>query len=227
MTLDEYVAWAAGIGASRHAGAAEERSLLEVGLGFASEIGEVAGVLAKWLRDDEQRRDRLADELGDVAYYWARLCVVTGLAPAVLLARSRAHIEWRRAGRPAGAPAPGAAAMALEEYTAWAVGADGAGLADRPNDRSLWDVGLALVGDAGEVVECLRRLARDGDRQRERLAGELGDVWHYWTRLCVASGVAPAELLGRSRAKIEARLTVADQMKSARGRGDERRGLPQ
>jgi NTP pyrophosphatase (non-canonical NTP hydrolase) len=202
MTPDEYVAWAAGTGAGRHAGLPEDCTLLELGLAFASEIGEVAAVLTRW-REEERRRDQLADELGDVAYCWARLCVVTGVAPSTLLARSRAHIDWRRAGRPAGGPAPGAAAMTLEEYAAWAVGAGGAGAADRPDDRSLCDIGLALVGDAGEVVECLRRLARDGDRQRERLAGELGDVWHHWTRLCVASGHTPTELLVRSRARIE------------------------
>jgi NTP pyrophosphatase (non-canonical NTP hydrolase) len=219
MTLDEYVTWAAGVGVSRPAGVSEDRTLLEVGLGFASEVGEVAGVLSKWLRDDEPRRDRLVDELGDVAYYWARLCVVAGVSPSTLLARSRAQIEWRRAGRPAGGPAPGPAAMALEEYAAWAVGGGDAGPAGRPDDQSLWDVGLALAGDAGEVVECLRKLTREGDRQRERLAGELGDVWHYWTRLCVASGVTPAEVLVRSRAKIEGRLTAAGQMKGARPAG--------
>jgi NTP pyrophosphatase (non-canonical NTP hydrolase) len=216
MTLDEYVAWAAGLVVNRHAGLPEDRALLEVGLGFASEIGEVAGVLTRWLRDGKQQHDQLADELGDVAYYWARLSVVTGVAPSTLLARSLAHIEWRRAGRPAGGPAPGAGSITLEEYAAWAVGAGGAGPVDRPDDQSLGDVGLALVGDAGEVVECLRKLTRDGDRQRERLAGELGDVWHYWTRLCVASGNTPAELLVRSRAKIEGRLTVAGQIKGAR-----------
>jgi NTP pyrophosphatase (non-canonical NTP hydrolase) len=215
LTLDEYVAWAAGVGMTRHAGVPEARALLEVGLGFASEIGEVAGVLTKWLRDDERRLDRLADELGDVAYYWARLSVLTGVAPSTLLARSRAHIEWRRAGRPADGPALGAAAMTLEEYAAWAVGSGGA---DRPDDPSLWDIGLAMAGDAGEVVECLRRLTRGGDGQRERLVGELGDVWHYWTRLCVASGITPAELLERSRAKIEGRLRAADQVKSARAK---------
>ena len=100
MTLDEYVAWATGIGVDRHAGMPEDRMLLEIGLGFASEIGEVVGVLTRWLRDDEWQRDQLADELGDVAYYWARLCAVTGVLPSTLLARSRAHVEWRRAGRP-------------------------------------------------------------------------------------------------------------------------------
>jgi NTP pyrophosphatase (non-canonical NTP hydrolase) len=88
------------------------------------------------------------------------------------------------------------------------VGAVDAGETDRPDRQALADVGLALVGDAGEVVECLRKLTREGDRQRERLAGELGDVWRYWTRLCIASGNTPADLLMRSRARIETRLAV-------------------
>lgn len=201
MTLDEYVTWAAGLTKSQPTGVPEERTLREVGLAFAREIGEVAGALVKCPHDDNRWRDELADELGDVAYYWARLCVVAGVVPSTLLARSRAHIEWRRAGRPAGGPASGAGVVTLEEYAAWATGP-----ADRPDDQTLTDVGLALVGDAGEVVECLRKLAREGERQRERLAGELGDVWHYWTRLCVASGNTPADLLMRSRTRIEARL---------------------
>jgi len=87
--------------------------------------------------DDERRLDQLADELGDVAYYWARLCVVTGVVPSTLLARSQAHIEWRRAGRPAGGPAPGAVAVTLEEYAAWAVGAGDPAAAGWPDDQSL------------------------------------------------------------------------------------------
>ena len=82
------------------------RALLQDGLGFASEVGEVAGLLTRWLRDGELARDRLADELGDVAFYWARLTALTGAAPSALLARSRAHVEWRQAGRPAGGPSP-------------------------------------------------------------------------------------------------------------------------
>jgi pimeloyl-ACP methyl ester carboxylesterase/NTP pyrophosphatase (non-canonical NTP hydrolase) len=205
MTLDEYVAWAAGVGASVRGNEADEQAPQEDALGFASEVGEVVGVLKTWLRDGQLRRDRLADELGDVAFHWARLSVLTGVAPSTLLARSRAHVEWRRAGRPAGTPRPAPGAITLEEFVAWAAGAEPAPAA-RPDDRALGDVGLALAGDAGEVVECLRRLAGGDDRERERLAGELGDVWRYWVRLAVASGVAPGEILARSRAKIEARL---------------------
>jgi NTP pyrophosphatase (non-canonical NTP hydrolase) len=215
VTLDEYAAWAASVGASPRAGGPEDRTLQELALGLASEVGEVAGVLVRWLRDGELRRDRLADELGDVAYYWARLSAVAGLAPSVLLARSRAHVEWRRAGRPAGGPAPGPASTTLEEYVAWAVGADPATPGGRLDARALCDAGLAMAGDAGEVVECLRRLGREGDRERDRLAGELGDVWRYWARLSVVSGVAPAELLAQSRTKIEGRLNAAGPQAAA------------
>jgi NTP pyrophosphatase (non-canonical NTP hydrolase) len=215
MTLDEYVTWAAGLDKNQGAGVPEARALREVGLAFASEIGEVAGILLKWLGDDERWSDELADELGDVAYYWARLCLVTGLAPSTLLARSRAHIEWRRAGRPAGGPEPGAGAVTLEEYAAWAVGAVDDGETDRLDRQALADVGLALVGDAGEVIECLRKLTQEGDGQRERLAGELGDVWRYWTRLCVASGYTPADLLTRSRARIETRRSSLTPRRSS------------
>jgi len=99
MTLDEYVTWAAGVGADRRAGVPEGRTLLEDALAFAGEVGEVAGVLTRWLRDGDRRRDDLTDELGDVAYYWARLCVVTGVAPSTLLARSREKIEGPLAGQ--------------------------------------------------------------------------------------------------------------------------------
>ena len=197
MTLDDYVAWV-----SRHADGREDHALLEVGLAFAGKIGDVAETLARWLHGDESRPDQVADALGDVAHCWARLCVVTGIAPSALLARSRAHLAWRRAGRPPRGPSPALAPTTLEEFTSWAAGASDTGTG-RPGDRTLWDVGIALVGDAGEVVECLRKLTRGDDQQRARLAGELGDVWHYWTRLAIATGIAPAEILERNRARNE------------------------
>jgi len=145
-------------------------------------------VLARELRDDERRRDQLADELGEwrtTGRGYARHRVV----PSTLLARSQAHIEWRRAGRPAGGPAPGAVAVTLENmlHGRWSGRSAAAGW---PDDQSLWDIGLALVGEAGEVVECLRKLTRDGDRQRERLAGSWA-MYGATGHACVSPAATP------------------------------------
>lgn len=204
MTLDQYAMWAASTDVSRSTCLSTEPLLLEIGLAFVREIGKVAGALTRRPSADERWRDGLAEALGDLAYHWARLCAITGVAPSTLLARSRAHIEWRQAGRLPGGPAPASAGITLEEYAAWVAAASRPG--DRPDDESLLDIGLALAGDAGEVVECLRRVRRESDGPRECLVGELGDVWRYWTRLCAATGLTPAELLARSRARIEAGL---------------------
>ena len=95
----------------------------------------------------------------------------------------------------------GRGGLDLAAYTTWVTETDGGG-GSRPDEGAVWEAGLALVGDAGEVVECLRRLAWGGEAQWERLAGELGDVWRHWTRLGLASGVGPAAILARSRARL-------------------------
>src|SRR5262245_5262208 len=176
MMLDEYAAWAAKVGARGYSRAPQAAELLELALGFASEVGEVAGVLTKWLRDGGPRWEPLTDELGDVAYYWARLSRFTGTEPSTLLARSRAHVEWRRAGRPEGGPAAAVGGVSLDEFTAWVLTVHGAASTDPADDQSLWAIGLALVGDAGEVEECIRKVRRGVDGSHRVLAGELGDV---------------------------------------------------
>ena len=203
MTLDQYAMWAASTDVSRSTVLSAEPLLLEIGLAFVHAIGKVAGALTRRPSADERWRDGLAEALGDLAYDWARWCAITEVAPSTLLARSRAHIEWRLAGRPSGGPACASAGITLDEYAAWVAAASRPG--DRPDDESLLDMGL-MAGDAGEVVECLRRVRRESDGPRERLVGEPGDVWRYWTRLCAATGLTPAELLARSRARIEAGL---------------------
>lgn len=93
MTMEEYAQWAASV-----AGVTAESSeskLSYLGLGIAAEAGEVADVIKKWLRDGKLDRAALRDELGDVAYYWACLCVASGQNPADLLAQSRRKIEAR------------------------------------------------------------------------------------------------------------------------------------
>jgi NTP pyrophosphatase (non-canonical NTP hydrolase) len=46
-------------------------------LGLASEAGEVSGVVKKYIRQDftlDIAQEKLIKELGDVMWYWARLC---------------------------------------------------------------------------------------------------------------------------------------------------------
>lgn len=53
-------------------------------LGLASEAGEVSGVVKKYIRQDydfDTAKDKLSKELGDVIWYWARLCDELGLNP--------------------------------------------------------------------------------------------------------------------------------------------------
>jgi NTP pyrophosphatase (non-canonical NTP hydrolase) len=93
MTMEEYAQWAASVAGVT--AEASESKLSYLGLGIAAEAGEVADVIKKWLRDGTLDRAALCDELGDVAYYWACLCVAAGQNPADLLAQSRRKIEGR------------------------------------------------------------------------------------------------------------------------------------
>ncbi len=91
MTVDEYAEWAARVAKVTEHPARERFSYL--GLGLAAEAGEVADHIKKLLRDEKLDRDALADELGDVAYYWACLCVASGRKPSDVLEASKAKIE--------------------------------------------------------------------------------------------------------------------------------------
>lgn len=92
-SLDSYARWAAGIAA--RVGADDRERLAYLSLGLASEAGEVANHIKRLIRDGAVDPAAFADELGDVAYYWAALCDAAGRAPSEVLAASRAKIESR------------------------------------------------------------------------------------------------------------------------------------
>ena len=97
MTIDEYAAWAATLGKRPLSPNAEMLSYL--GLGLAGEAGEVADRLKKFLRDGSWDPEGLAEELGDVIYFWACLCLVAGKQPSQVLEASRRKIEMRTSER--------------------------------------------------------------------------------------------------------------------------------
>jgi NTP pyrophosphatase (non-canonical NTP hydrolase) len=95
MTIDDYADWAAGVAKVTQPPTNERLSYL--GLGLAGESGEVAEHIKKLLRDGRLDGDAMAEELGDVVYYWACLCAALGRKPSDVLAASRAKIAGRLA----------------------------------------------------------------------------------------------------------------------------------
>jgi NTP pyrophosphatase (non-canonical NTP hydrolase) len=101
--------------------------------------------------------------------------------------------------------------MNIDEYVEWARGVGPEKTSPDATAQHLALIGLGLVGDAGEVADLLRKHLRDGTLDRDHLAYELGDVLYHWARLCAVTGIAPSELLDRSRRNIETRLAKRSQ----------------
>ncbi|MCW5745822.1 MAG: pyrophosphatase [Alphaproteobacteria bacterium] len=97
--MDDYGEWARRAEFDAATAEASDVLLARLGLGLVSDAAEVAGLVGRRLREGTLDRDHLAYELGDVAYYWARLCAVAGVTPSEVLARSRRNIEARLAKR--------------------------------------------------------------------------------------------------------------------------------
>jgi NTP pyrophosphatase (non-canonical NTP hydrolase) len=56
-----------------------------MGFGLAGESGEVMEHLKKYLRDGTLNEEALKKELGDVVFYWARICRYFGFSPSSVL----------------------------------------------------------------------------------------------------------------------------------------------
>jgi NTP pyrophosphatase (non-canonical NTP hydrolase) len=72
----------------------ESIAIMTIGLG--GETGEVQEHIKKHIRDNNLDRDALKKELGDVAYYWARICKQFGFAPSEVLQANKEKLESRR-----------------------------------------------------------------------------------------------------------------------------------
>lgn len=97
MLIDDYAAWATKVTPARleAATATEDKELTYLVLAMAGEVGEIADHVKRVLRDGTWDRNRLGSELGDLIYYWARLCTIAGCVPSEVLDRSVATIEAR------------------------------------------------------------------------------------------------------------------------------------
>lgn len=77
----------------------QETALEYLTLGLASESGEVAGVVKKYIRQDydlDTAKEKLTKELGDVMWYWARLCDELGLNPEDVMTQNMEKLTHRQ-----------------------------------------------------------------------------------------------------------------------------------
>ena len=73
------------------------KSLAIMSLGAAGETGEVIEHVKKFLRDGNLDLEALKLELGDMVYYWARLCKFFNLEPSEVIAANVRKLESRKA----------------------------------------------------------------------------------------------------------------------------------
>jgi NTP pyrophosphatase (non-canonical NTP hydrolase) len=64
--------------------------------GLAEEAGEVLGKIKKQYRDGELDEKALKKELGDVVFYWARICRYYGFSPSSVLDANVEKIRGRK-----------------------------------------------------------------------------------------------------------------------------------
>lgn len=105
----------------------------------------------------------------------------------------------------------------IDDYADWTVGFWFSGH-NRPEKESLAIMGLGLAGEAGEVVEHIKKFIRDDHIDRDALKKELGDQLYYWARICKQFDFEPTEVI---RANVE-KLTSRSERGKLRGDGDDR-----
>ena len=72
------------------------RSLTIMSFGLAGETGEVLEKIKKIFRDGTLEPEALKKELGDVGFYWARLCRYFGWDPSEVIGTNVDKLDSRR-----------------------------------------------------------------------------------------------------------------------------------
>lgn len=78
------------------------------------------------------------------------------------------------------------------------------------NVQGLMYIGLGIAGEAGEIANQVKKIARDDGgfvtpERRGKIEDELGDVGWYWLRFCYELGFDPYEVLARNEQKLRQR----------------------
>lgn len=86
--MEEYHSFSATTAQYPHAGTGDDREFSYLALGLAGETGEAVDVIKKALRREQltsQDIQKLKGELGDILYYWTRICYAANLSPADIM----------------------------------------------------------------------------------------------------------------------------------------------
>jgi len=102
-SMDAYLKAAEETAVYPGAGTGSNMALAYAALGLVNEAGEVAGKIKKHLRGDdnvdalsEERKQAIAAELGDVAWYYVMLCNELGIWPSDTLALNIEKLQNRK-----------------------------------------------------------------------------------------------------------------------------------
>lgn len=92
--------------------------------------------------------------------------------------------------------------MKLSEYQKWT-----RETAIYPKEESVWYTTLGLVGEAGEVANCVKKILRDDggkvtEEKQEKLKAEIGDVCWYLARLADELGLELEDILDANVFKL-------------------------
>ena len=105
MNLSEYTAFTRTTAIYPDANLGNTTELMYLALGLAGEAGEVANKIKKLYRDSHsegsyayyEKRKALEDELGDVLWYWARLCDALNRVPDNVIVANVTKLTRRQA----------------------------------------------------------------------------------------------------------------------------------
>lgn len=82
--------------------------------------------------------------------------------------------------------------------------------AGKGDTQGLMYVGLGLAGEAGEIANQIKKVARDdgsvvSPERRAKITDEIGDVFWYLLRLCYELGLDPYDVLALNEQKLQQR----------------------
>jgi NTP pyrophosphatase (non-canonical NTP hydrolase) len=157
-------------------------------LGLGGEAGEVAEIVLGLVDTGILDKVQAQKEMGDVLYYWARICAAFDLSAQRLLFNA-----WSRLGR------AGHCAQTVD-----VLAGDFSSLGDATVFNQM-RLGLALNVRAGCVQEIIKKRIRDGDMDTTKLGCALEEVIGAWCRLCLALGLVASVVIRSSYDKIEDR----------------------